>query len=61
VDAAEPIHISGHCEACLQAVELYFAWTNDGDPSLGAVWICPHCGAKQLVEAVGQVVRATKS
>ena len=61
LDATEPIQISTHCDVCVQAVELYFAWTSDGDPVFGAVSICPHCGAKQQVEAVGRVVRATKT
>jgi hypothetical protein len=56
-----PIHISGRCKACLQAVELVFAWTGPGDPQFGAVWHCPHCGEKQQVEAIGRVVRALKT
>jgi hypothetical protein len=58
---AEPIQISTSCQSCLRAVELSFVWAEDGDPQFGAVWLCPHCGEKQQIEAVGHVLRAAKS
>jgi hypothetical protein len=61
VHANGPIRISTNCETCFQPVELQFAWTNDSTSTEPAVWLCPHCFAKQRIQAVGDVLRADKA
>ena len=60
-DTDDPIPISANCQTCSQAVELEFSWTTDEKSASSAEWICPHCGARQEIHAIGRVIRATKS